>query len=159
MSGTLPELNEHRLLPEGVHDATLDEVASVFGSFQRTSRRPTLFAELRRYVEQLRNSGWGFEIFVDGSFVMGEVDEPNDVDLVLVLSDDWDMTHSIRPFEYNLLSRKRVRREFGFDLFLVRANSTEYDELLEFFQQVRPERARELGLAPGVRKGIVRILE
>jgi len=39
----IPALNEHGLLPAGIHDCTLDELKSRFGSFQISDRRNQLF--------------------------------------------------------------------------------------------------------------------
>jgi len=40
----IPDLNEDGLLPEGIHEASLEEVRERFGRFQRTDRRPDLFS-------------------------------------------------------------------------------------------------------------------
>ena len=87
-------------------------------------------------------------VLVDGSFVT-DVLEPNDVDLVLVLRDDYDLSKSVSPFEYNLRSRRRVQKTYGLDLFVVRPQSVDYDRFVEFFSQVRNQ--------PGQTKGIVRV--
>jgi len=77
----IPPLNELGLLPPGLHPASLEEVAERFG-------RAT---ELRRV--QMHSIQWlhdaalraGVERFViNGSFVT-DVDEPNDVDCVLLI--------------------------------------------------------------------------
>lgn len=151
-------LTEHRLLPAGVHDLTLDEVETLFGRFQRTDRRRALFAKLVEYVNDVKGAGWNAGVIVDGSFVMPAVDEPEDIDILLVLPEDWDMTSEIRPFEYNLIARKRTRRRYGFDVFAVRARSPELQAMVAFFQQVNVKWSEPLGLPPGLVKGIVRIV-
>lgn len=157
MAHVLPALTEHRLLPVGVHDCPLAEVEAVFGRFQRTERRPRLFAKLAEYVEEVKSTGWDARVIVDGSFVMAAVDEPEDIDMILVLPEGWDMTSEIRPFEYNLIARSRTRRAFGFDVFAVRARSPEEQAMIAFFQQVNVKWTEPLGLPAGLSKGILRI--
>jgi hypothetical protein len=157
MARSLPALTEHHLLPVGIHDLTLSQVESLFGGFQRSERRARLFAKLVEYLDELKSAGWNARVIVDGSFVMPAVDEPEDVDIILVLPEDWDMSSGIRPFEYNLIARRRTRRRFGFDVFAVRASSPEEQAMVTFFQQVNVKWSVLLGLPPGLGKGIVRI--
>ena len=89
---------------------------------------------------------------------MAAVDEPEDIDIVLVLPEDWDMASELRPFEYNLISRRRTQRLYGFDVFAVRAGSPEETNILEFFQEVGPKWRKPFGLPAGLRKGIIRIV-
>lgn len=153
----LPPLTEHRFLPSGVHDASLADVEVLFGVFQHSERRRRLFAKLTEYVDEVRRAAPSARVVVDGSFVMAAVDEPEDIDVILVLPGDWDMSAELRPFEYNLISRRRTQRFYGFDVFAVRSGSPEEANLLEFFQQVGPKWRKPFGLPAGLRKGIIRI--
>lgn len=157
MARALPALTEHRLLPVGVHDCTLAEVEALFGSFQRSERRQRLFAKLAEYMDEVKSAGWDARVIVDGSFVMAAVDEPEDIDVILVLPEEWDMASEIRPFEYNLIARKRTRRHYGFDVFAVKARSQEEQAMIAFFQQINVKWSQPLGLPAGLGKGIVRI--
>ena len=85
-------------------------------------------------------------ILVDGSFVTSNPD-PNDIDLVVVVSSAHDFVADLLPSQYNVLSKFRVRKQFGFDMVAVREDTTEFDEAAAFFQQVRNR--------PHLRKGIV----
>ncbi|MCI0376828.1 MAG: hypothetical protein L0215_04430 [Gemmataceae bacterium] len=85
-------LDDRKLLPDGVHDATLKEVEQLFGGFQKCDRRMTLFKKLRDYLAAVKKAGCGTSVIIDGSFVMGCVDGPDDVDLILVLPSDWNGT-------------------------------------------------------------------
>lgn len=87
-------------------------------------------------------------ILLDGSFVTAE-DEPNDIDLVVVVPSDHDFSREFQPSEYNVLSKRRVHQRFAIDLLVARADSEEYHRYAAFFQQVR--------LEPGRKKGILRI--
>jgi len=84
-------------------------------------------------------------LIIDGSFVTAKPD-PNDIDLILVLAPLHDLRADLLPTQYNLVSRKSVRRRYGFDIIAVRENTPEYDEALAFFQQVRGQRALRKGL-------------
>jgi Family of unknown function (DUF6932) len=87
-------------------------------------------------------------LLIDGSFVTAKT-EPNDIDLVLVLPTAFDLRSNRPPLQYNLVSKRRVRQRFGFDIIGVREQTLEYEEAVAFFQQVRGERS--------LRKGILRI--
>lgn len=119
-----------------------------FGGFQTSDRRPQLWAKLVEFVREV--AIWDFieSVLVDGSFVTA-APEPNDIDLVLVVSADHDFAEDLPPGTYNVLSKRRVNRRFGFDLLVARADSEEYRRYVGFFQQVR--------LEPGRKKGILRI--
>ncbi len=87
-------------------------------------------------------------MIIDGSFVTAKPD-PGDVDLIVVLDPDHDYHAIPRPFEYNLLSKRRVRNGYGFDVFVAREHSDAYEEYLAFFQRIRGEK--------GETKGVLRI--
>ena len=112
---TIPELDHDGFLPDGVHECSLGELEDRFGRFQRTDHRSVLFAKLVEYLGEVRSTGMATAVIVDGSFVTATA-EPNDVDLVLVLSAGHDLAANLRPFEYNALSRRMVRQRYGFDL-------------------------------------------
>ena len=144
----VPDFDEHGLLPVGIHDCTLAEIAARFGVFQGSEQRPRLLAKLTEFLEEVRASGIVREILVAGSFATGER-SPNDIDLIVVLPSTHDRAADLLPLQYNVVSRKRVRRRFGFDTVSVRYGSAEYATAIEFFHQVRGE--------PELRKGILRL--
>jgi hypothetical protein len=112
---TIPALNSNGWLPTAIHDCTLVEVRQSFGSFQGTDRRVRLMERLDSYIEEIRSTQMVDNVMIDGSFVTGTA-EPNDIDLIVVLSGDHDFSVSLRPFEYNVLSRRQVRKHYGFDV-------------------------------------------
>lgn len=132
----IPSLNGHGLLPTGIHDCTLEDVKARFGRFQRSDRRQRLYRKLAGYVEALKSAEIAQELIIDGSFVTSKA-EPNDVDVILVLRSDFPVNEMLRPFEYNLISAKMVRRRFGIDLIVTFKNTHHYQEVVTFFQQVR----------------------
>jgi len=154
---SLPDLTEYDLLPEGVHPLCLRAVAEYFGRSQGCGTRSRLCNKLKQYVEEVQKGHWDAEVIIDGSFVMPAVDDPEDIDLILVLPPDWDMSAEVKPYEYNLISCRRTRKHYGFDVFAVRSGSAEEKEWLEFFQQVNVKWCEPLGIPPGTPKGIVRV--
>lgn len=141
----IPLLDEHGFLPVGVHDCTLDELKGRFGSFQLSDRRPQLFARLEAFLSEARASRLVASVVVDGSFVTAKP-EPNDIDLIVELVATHDFAADLSPAEYNVVSKQRVQRRFGFDMLLAREGSVECDRWTEFFQQVRLEPARQKGI-------------
>jgi hypothetical protein len=138
----IPELNENGLLPEGIHDCTLDEIGARFGRFQTTDRRVRLFEKLRALVEEERQAGLAVELIVDGSFVTDKP-EPGDIDLVIVLPADFDLSVELPPFKYNAISKRQLRRHFPFDVFVVRERAQEHEKRVQYFQQVKDDETLE----------------
>jgi hypothetical protein len=83
---------------------------------------------------------------------------PDVIDLILVMPVTWDFSVDLRPLEYNIASRKTVRRRYGFDVRVVRAASPEMEGWIEFFSQVNVKWCAVMGIPIGARKGLVRIL-
>src|SRR5438105_4983151 len=103
----IPPLDEHGLLPTGIHDCTLDELRVRFGSFQDSDRRPQLFQKLQTLVAEARTAGFLRGLLIDGSFVTAK-SNPNDIDLVIILPLAHDVGADLRPAQYALVSKKRV---------------------------------------------------
>ncbi len=150
-------LDDRKLLPPGVHDASLRVVEKLFGRFQRSDRRPRLFRKLRDYLAAVKQAGCGSSVIINGSFVMGCVDEPEDIDLILVLPADWDEAADLRPYQYNLVSKRRVKREFGLDVSVVKPDSEREREWLGFFSRVNVKWCAQFGWPDKLTKGIVRV--
>jgi hypothetical protein len=146
---SIPELNENGLLPTGVHEAAMDEVRERFGRFQRTDQRASLFLKLSQLLAEVRSTGLIAAVIVNGSFVTAK-DEPSDIDLILVLRQDHDFGADLKPFQYNVLSKRRVRARFRFDSLVARESSAEYAQYVNFFQEVKGR--------PGSRKGVLKVL-
>jgi len=128
----IPAFNEHGCLPEGIHDCTMEETAQRFGVFQSSDRRPQLWDKFIEFMREAESCGLMDAVLLNGSFVTAE-NEPNDIDLVVVVSLDHDFSAEFQPNEYNLLSKREVHRRFGFDLLVARSESEEYRRSLEFF--------------------------
>lgn len=144
----IPDFSEHGTLPNDVYDCSLEEIESIFGRFQSSDCRMNLTKKLKTFVNELRKYGMGVELIVDGSYVTNK-EEPGDIDLILVLPEGFDYKAEVKPFEYNLLSNRAVKRLYGFDVFTVSKGSELYRSRIEFFQQVREN--------PDIRKGLLRV--
>ena len=157
MADQLPSADEFGLLPPGVHSCSWDEFQRRYVRFQRSDRRLRLFDKLRAYTSEIRSTGWACELIIDGSFVMECVDEPDDIDVVLVLPLGWDWRAVSRPFEYNVISRRVVRQQHRIDLKVVVAGSEAESDWLAFFEKVSRRWSQQLGIPLDRRKGLPRL--
>jgi hypothetical protein len=141
----IPALDTAGFLPEGIYDCSLDEMRERFGVFHVTDRRSRLFEKLQDLVHEIWQTKQVAEIIVDGSFVTAAL-HPNDIDLILVLSSSHDFSAELRPFEYNVLSTRQVRRLYGLDMLVAPQDSAACHEYQAFFTQVRGQPDRRKGL-------------
>jgi hypothetical protein len=144
----IPNLNEQGLLPPGIYDCSSEEIGERSGIFQSTDLRPRLYEKLQAFLQQARSTNLAIAVIVNGSFVTSKAD-PNDIDLILVLPSSHDLRAELAPMAYNVLSRRRVSRQYGFDILVAREDAIEYTQYVEFFQQVRGQ--------PHLYKGVLRI--
>lgn len=145
----IPAFNENGWLSEGVHDCSLEEAAARFGTFQVSDHRQRLWAKFTEFIGEAKAFGGLIEaLLLDGSFATSNPN-PNDIDLIVVVSASCDFAMELQPMQYNLLSQRRVRRRFGFDIVVVRQGSENLKLAIDFFQQVKQR--------PAERKGLVRI--
>ena len=145
---TIPELSADGILPAGIHDCTVEDIATTFGAFQESDQRPQLLKRLREFLESVKQSELASSVIVDGSFVTSKA-KPSDVDMVLVLKEEHDFAADLRPFQYNVLSSRNVRKKYSFDLLVAGENSDTYTEYVKYFQQVKGQ--------PEKTKGVLRV--
>jgi hypothetical protein len=141
----IPALNEHGLLPEGIHDCTLAEIEARFGRFQHSDRRPSLWRIFKQFADEIAKVGVVTSVLIDGSFVTAKAD-PNDIDLILVLPPTHDFDRDLSPAEYNVLSARAVKRRHKLDILVASSDSDQYRRYLRLFQQVRLEPERLKGM-------------
>ncbi len=145
----IPPLLDAGLLPDGIHECTVDEIIDRFGVFQESDQRPRLARELLAYVEEIRAAGVGKYLVVDGSFVTGKA-HPEDVDLLLVLRDDVDLARPVPPFQYNPRSKRYVRKNYSFDFFAGFEDDASSEQMLALFRDVK--------YLPGEVKGYLKVV-
>jgi predicted nucleotidyltransferase len=144
----IPNLNKQGLLPPGIYDCSLEEIGERFGTFQSTDLRPRLYEKLQAFLQQVRSTNLVIVVIVNGSFVTGKAN-PNDIDLILMLPSSHDLRAELVPMAYNVLSKRRVSRQYEFDILVAREDAIDYTQSVEFFQQVRGQ--------PHLYKGVLRI--
>lgn len=144
----IPSFDDVGVLPDGLHDCTIEEVGERFGRFQTSDRRLRLWGRLHDSINEAKTTGLIDAVLVDGSFVTA-TDAPNDIDLLLVVSAGRAFSVDLAPAAYNLLSQRYVRRHFGFDIVVVQEGSQNFDQAVSFFRQVKQR--------PGILKGLLRI--
>jgi hypothetical protein len=131
----IPELQDG-VLPVGLHLCTLEEVKAAFGQFRRSDRRPQLTERLARFIQDARNSGVVSALVINGSYITAK-EEPGDIDLIVALRPEFDLTTEMRPLEYNIQSKTMVRKLYGFDVLPAVDGSETYQRFLDFFSRVK----------------------
>ena len=117
-----------KVLPPGVHNATLEEVASRFATSEHRKR---LFLGFRNGVEALRKAGCR-KILLDGSFIT-EKPMPGDFDVCWdhVGVNDKKLDPVFRDFGDR---RKKQRERFGGEFFPAHLLADGKHVFLDFFQ-------------------------
>lgn len=141
-------------LPDGVHDCTVEELESAFARFQESDRRVRLTGRLKEYLAEARASGIVVAVLIDGSYVTAKA-EPDDIDLIVVVKPGVDTTN-LRPFEYNVISKRMIRTLYKFDAVSVGDGSQDVADRVRFFSQVNPLKSPEY--TSRTSKGLLRIV-
>lgn len=140
----IPALNEHGLLPQGIHSCEIAEIRQQFGCKVLGSSRFDLMTRLEKLISELKSTGLVIWIGVDGSFVTDK-ESPGDVDVLVVLASNHDFGAELRPIEYNALSRRRVRKRYALDILPAAEGSDTYREYEAFFKRVKSHVGLEKG--------------
>ena len=142
----LPDFNNNGDLPEGIHQATIDEVVSRFGvgTFQRQAVAARLLHlyHLTTATRQLER------LIIFGSFITTKPD-PNDVDIVLVMRDDFDLSACAEDTRL-IFDHAQATLKFGASVFWIRPSMLLLDPLDEFVVHWQIKR-------DGTRRGIVEV--
>jgi hypothetical protein len=114
----IPEFNEQGDLPVGVHLATIDEVYERFG--QGTPQRQLVTKRLQRIYELAHRTGKVERFVIYGSYVTAKL-TPNDVDIFLVMQDDFllpECEEDVAPIFQHMEAHDR----FGASIFWTSAS-------------------------------------
>lgn len=84
----LPDFNDKGDLPEGLYEATLNEVIARFGV--KTFQRKKVAARLKHIHQLVQATGKVERFIIYGSFVTAKP-EPHDVDIFLVMRNDFSL--------------------------------------------------------------------
>lgn len=136
----IPDLRNDGYLPEGVHMATEAEVTFRFGA--STPRRRRLVLRLRRWLDLARQTN-ARRFLVDGSFVTAK-DDPDDVDAVVLLADDFEQQVA-RGLEVALELEEMLLTRRPEEIFAAE-DRPDWDEWVDFFSRTRELDARRKGL-------------
>jgi hypothetical protein len=109
----LPAFNSQGDLPDGLHQATLAEVLSRFGQGSDARRHAT--AVLQRIHSRVAATGKLDRLVIFGSYVTAKPG-PRDVDLVLVMKDDFSLAGCDEPTRL-LFDHQRAETEIGASIF------------------------------------------
>ena len=77
----LPNLNHDGELPEGIHEATISEVVTHFGS--GTPQREIVTERLRRIYQLAKETGHLQQLLIFGSYITAKP-KPDDIDVVII---------------------------------------------------------------------------
>jgi hypothetical protein len=142
----LPGFNDFGDLPEGRHSASLGEVFSRFGA--GTSQRANVTARLRQIHDLAVATGFLDRLVIFGSYV-SDVAEPNDVDVILVMRDDF-ASERCPPDSLVLFDHARADIDLGASIFWVRPDMLLGEPLEQFLAHWEWKR-------DGSRRGIVEV--
>jgi hypothetical protein len=141
-----PQLNSAGELPAGIHQATMDGVLAQFGS--GTAQRQAVPARLRRIYQLARATHKLERLIRFGSYITAKPD-PNDVDVVLVMRDDFDV-QACEEESQKLFDHLRAAEAFGASVFWIRPAQLVLETLEEFIAQWQITRDQ-------TRRGIVEV--
>jgi len=131
-----------KVLPTGIHDATLKEIEQRFAT---NEKRRTLFEGFKKGVDSLRRAGCK-EVFLDGSFV-SDKPNPGDFDACWdpVGVDDEELDPVLLDFRHG---RRAQKLKYGGEFHLSSAKADGTRTYVEFFQVDKDT---------GKAKGIIRV--
>jgi len=112
----LPDFTEGGDLPVNVHQVSLSETVARFGT---SGWRRRLGMRLKRIYRTASNTGHLARFVVFGSFVT-EKHEPNDVDVFMVMDDDFDMRSLAGEARLLFVDHRAAQDHFGASVFWVR---------------------------------------
>jgi hypothetical protein len=142
----LPQFNDDGDLPPGVHRATLASVLERFG--HGTPQRCAVADRLNRIYPLAVSTGRLARFIVYGSFVTSKA-EPNDVDIVLVMEDSFNLS-SVRGETALLFQHLAADAHFGASVFwTTRSGALGGEQAMIEYWQVRRE---------GGQRGIIEIV-
>lgn len=133
---SLPAFDSRGDLPVSVHPATLAEVIARFG--YGTPQREFVTARLMRVYELARATGKLLRFVIFGSYVTDKP-APNDVDIILVMADDFT-EQDYAPGLFPVFEHLRAQQELGASIFAVRPGfviGETVDDFIAYWQTKR----------------------
>jgi len=143
----LPDFESNGELPAGLHQTTMSEALMRFGN--ATRQRRIVAARLLRIWNLVRATGKIERLVIFGSFVTAKHD-PNDVDIVLVMRDDFIINDCDEETKM-LFDHRRATGEFGASICWIRPSLLFLETVDEFIRHWQIKRDR-------TRRGIVEVI-
>ena len=146
----IPQLTNHGLLPDGIHDCTY---AEAFTRFAINPAREIIWQNLMTTVEEMHTERLSGDLHLDGSFVTDKP-VPEDIDVILDVRNEPAVQQglALRYFHLNHVNLKARNVDWWPSL-------PAENNFVSFFQYVGSKTATVKGLAPKDRKGILRITQ
>ena len=126
----IPNLNHNGELPIGIHKATIDEVVDQFGS--GTLQRERITIRLQKIYKIVKDTGKLQRLLIFGSYITAKP-EPNDVDVVIIFNDDFDINVCDEEVKM-LLNHHHAENEFGASVFWIRPSLLLLETLEQFIE-------------------------
>ena len=136
----LPQFDFRGDLPAGVYRAPLTEVLARFGD--GTPQRQHVTARLVRVFDAAQATGKLLRFVIFGSYVTAKA-EPNDVDIILVMTDDFEVAECDKHTQ-PLFDHLRAQSAFGASVFSVRPSTVLLETVDEFiaYWQIKRDKSR-----------------
>jgi hypothetical protein len=144
----LPAFNDEGDLPEGVYRARLGEVIARFSSGM--AKRQAVASGLTRIFNLVEATGKLERMVIFGSFITAKT-EPNDVDIVLIMQDDFNLGACDEETR-KLFDHREAQEEFGASIFWIRPSMLLLENVEQFIEHWQIKR-------DGTRRGIVEVRE
>lgn len=141
----IPEFNSDGLLPEGIFTCSLEEIEQHFGRFRGTDRRPNLTVKLIEYMRELRAANIAKSIIINGSYIT-DIDQPNDIDVLLILKDDVNLSEPFPPYVKNTYNNTYIKKYFQLDFKVGFENHPSTDEIIALYSKVKGQPDKQKGL-------------
>ena len=137
----LPGLNANGDLPPGVHRATLQDVVERFGGLVGARARCT--RNLMHIYELVERTGHLHRFVVFGSYVTNK-EEPNDIDVILVMNDDFHPAEAAVEIR-GLFDHAVAQARYGASVFWIQPSiliGETLDEFISYWQVKQDETGR-----------------
>jgi hypothetical protein len=136
----IPAFNNQGDLPPGVFEAELAEVIARFG--HGAAERQAATASLVRIHDLAKGTGKLARLVIFGSYVTAKL-EPNDVDVLLVMADDFKSEEQVGEAR-QLFDHGHAAEHFGASIFWVRPSALLVGSLDDFIAhwQIKRDQSR-----------------
>ena len=74
-----------------------------------------------------------------------------------ILPPDWDATADLKPYQYNLVSKQRVKKAYRIDVVAVHPGSVREHDWTAFFSRVNVKWCEQFGWPNRSTKGLVKV--